>query len=76
VRMMARLRNLRRDVVDRDDAVEQHHDDENQQKQREIVQKRIATIASSSPACPGLKPEVGGVKTKSLEPKSRRLMAP
>src|SRR6516225_6263412 len=42
VGMMAGLRDLRRDVVDRDDAVEQHHDHENQEKQREIVEKRIA----------------------------------
>ena len=42
VGMMARLRDLRRNVVDRDDAVEQHHDHEKQQKQREIVEKRIA----------------------------------
>jgi hypothetical protein len=40
--MMARLRDLRRDVVDRDDAVEQHHDHEDQQTKRKIIQKRIA----------------------------------
>jgi hypothetical protein len=28
--------------VDRDDAVEQHHDHEEQQKQREIVEKWVA----------------------------------
>jgi hypothetical protein len=42
VGMMTALGDLGRDIVDRDDAVEQHHNHENQQEKREIVQKRIA----------------------------------
>jgi hypothetical protein len=40
--VMARLRNLGRDVVDRDDAVKQHHDHETKQTKREVVQEWIA----------------------------------
>jgi hypothetical protein len=40
--VMARLCNLGRDVVDRDDAVKQHHDHETEQTKREVVQEWIA----------------------------------
>jgi hypothetical protein len=41
VGMVALFCDRVRDIVDRDNAVEQHHDHEQQQKQREIVQKRV-----------------------------------
>src|SRR6476620_11519834 len=40
--MITRLCDLGWNVVDRDDAVEQHHNDENQQEKCKIVEKRIA----------------------------------
>src|SRR5262249_12009207 len=41
MRMIATFRDEVWDVVDGDDAVEQHHHDEDQQPEREVVQKRI-----------------------------------
>jgi hypothetical protein len=38
--MIAWFRDHMRNIVDRDDAIEQHHYHEKQQKERETVQKR------------------------------------
>jgi hypothetical protein len=42
MRMMALFGDLCRNVMDRDDAVEDHNDDKNKQSEREIVQEWIA----------------------------------
>jgi hypothetical protein len=41
MRVMARMGDPGRNVVDRDDAVEQHDHDKEQQAQREIIEERV-----------------------------------
>lgn len=58
VRMVSRFRDFGWYVMDCDKAVEKHHDHEDQQAQREIVQERVAdrlaptpqSLASAAPA--------------------------
>src|SRR5215212_3086733 len=42
VRVVSAFRNQVRNIVDRDDAVEQHHDHEDQDEEREVIQERVA----------------------------------
>src|SRR6185312_14686189 len=49
VRMIAGFRNKIRNVMDRDDSVEERDDYENQQAKREVVKERIANHFISAP---------------------------